>query len=89
MPSFIGAEYLLKYYIFLFFFFFLSYPDDGCKSNNPAKGAKKRPPGTVEFIVSKSHLNKLVVTHYQMVARCIFSGKRFMQLICSFAGGAD
>lgn len=32
----------------------LSLVDDGCKSKTQAKREKRRPPGTVEFIVSKT-----------------------------------
>lgn len=39
----------------ILFSFSLSFPvDDGCKSKNQAKREKRRPPGTVEFTVSKS-----------------------------------
>uniref|UniRef100_A0A7N6ANJ2 Nuclear receptor coactivator 7 n=1 Tax=Anabas testudineus TaxID=64144 RepID=A0A7N6ANJ2_ANATE len=34
-----------------FFFFFCSVSDDCCKSNSQAKMEKRRPPGTVQFIV--------------------------------------
>lgn len=41
----------------IIFSFSVSLVDDGCKSNNQAKREKKRPPGTVEFSVSKTSNN--------------------------------
>lgn len=48
---------------------------DGCKSNNQAKMEKKKPPGTVEFIVSsptltrqfeKQYANLFILHHFKL-----------------------
>lgn len=44
----------------LFLIFTRSLVDDGCKSKNQAKREKRRPPGTVEFIVSHTASIKIL-----------------------------
>lgn len=41
--------------------------DSGCKNKNQAKREKRRPPGTVEFIVSKTTLVLLICSVMQLV----------------------
>lgn len=43
--------------------------DSGCKNKNQAKREKRRPPGTVEFIVSKATPGRL--PHFQGLAACL------------------
>lgn len=50
----IGGEKTKKLDVSIIIFLIFSLVDNGCKSENQAKKEKRRPPGTVEFTVSKT-----------------------------------
>lgn len=75
----------------MLFAFSVSLLDDGCKSNNQAKKEKRRPPGTVEFIVSettaRTRLNNLLTERLWIsscsVLSCVPSETHFTEELIS------